>query len=432
MRRILCRWLIGACCVALPIVARAQVPQQLQAAEVLIARIEAAIDNAAEFDLVAERPALDSALATIREYLSANPEDAGALILSVRLGRVREVFIVAEKLAAKLVEDPGAGAPEPVSFAAYQRVLDGVLARDSTVAAAHYWKAVLLRDEADLAQVAEVFDEAEPPRGPSRAPGVAAAAEGHLRQAVAHDPGNVGYGESLARLLVERDAFDAADELLSHLTTAGTGLHLLVRDLRAVGAPPAAEIDEALAGVALMTGLAFTANTGEPWRARELLVRLRAWTTSASLAEVQAFYRERWPGLFFGGDEEGLWITGALLWRDGGWRAVRDSAELALAEGREVIYVHLIPPGSLDHFVDDGEERGGAAASSGERRMGVVVVNGRRLSAAAPSPEPAAPPAPETDSIGPRSRWAARPGGADLAPAGGHHGGTALANAERS
>ena len=125
MRRILCRWLIGACCVALPIVARAQVPQQLQSAEVLVARIEAAFDDAAEFDLVADRPALDSALATIREYLSTNPEDAGALILSVRLGRVREAFILAEKLA----EDPEAGAPEPVTFAAYQRVLDGAMGR---------------------------------------------------------------------------------------------------------------------------------------------------------------------------------------------------------------------------------------------------------------------------------------------------------------
>jgi hypothetical protein len=141
-------WAVGV-----PASTQAQVPPALQAADLLARWIEAAERSpvlVAQLDELLDLSTVDSALAPVHAYLADHAEDVFALILSVRLGGVRDLLAYQDAVA-RAFSEPGAEPPPIPSFARHLATLDGVLARDSLAAAAHYWMARTLVSEVTLA-----------------------------------------------------------------------------------------------------------------------------------------------------------------------------------------------------------------------------------------------------------------------------------------
>ncbi len=396
--------LAAACWIGQPVLAQAQVPQALQSAEALATSIDAAERSpalAAGLDDVLDLPTVAAEVAKVRDYLSTNPDDVFALILSVRLGRVHDLLAFREAVG-RAFSEPGADLPEPPSSAGYLQILDGILARDSSVAAAHYWTARVLVEEA--LRAAEMGAE-------GAAPDTAQTAADHRRilrhaeAAVALAPGNVQYREFFALLLVGTGQADAAVAVLSHPSTAGTLLHLLVQDLQTFGPPPEAEPDAVLGNFVAMTGMMGAADSEEPTLALYLDVRLNAWSTSAPLAEVEAYYRARWPDMrFFAGEGWEGAVTAAFVPTPEGWRAVSDSVEFhnGTHDTGDVMLI-LLPPDVVAQMGDAAVMQGAPSeiVPSGPR-VGILYMNWR-LGSGGDESVPSTMPPPRRDESGPHS-----------------------------
>jgi len=371
--------------------AHAQVPPELLAADSLARYIEAAElspELAGLLDETLDLPTVSAALASVRDYLAGHPEDPVALILSVRLGRVHDLLVYRDDVGRAFTE-PGAEQPAPPTFARHVEVLDGVLARDSLDAAAHYWLARVLVEEAMLA--ADL--EPEPPDSAQ----VAATHRRvlhHAEAAVALEPDAVAPREFYAMLLVGDDRLDAAAEVLGHASTAGSLLHLLIEDVRAFAPPDGAEHDVALASFLAMTGMMGVADSEQPELMMYLDARLSAWSAPAALADVEAHYRARWPdALFFPAEGWEGAMSAAFVPAPDGWRAVGDSAQLAEAESAdaEVVLLLLLPPETVAELSDVAARQGlpEGMLKSGPR-VGILYMNWRR----APAREETAVPPP--------------------------------------
>ncbi|HSG48851.1 MAG TPA: hypothetical protein VLA43_13615, partial [Longimicrobiales bacterium] len=173
--------------------ALAQVPSELRSAEALAARVEAAEQSpmqAMALDEEVDLATVEAELEEVARFLDSHPDDAAALLLTVRLGRVRDLLAFRDAYMA-IFEDPSAGEPMLPSNAPHLEVLDRVLARDSTLAVAHYWKARLIVEEE--ARQAGALSQLTPVPVLS-GEGVARAVT-EARSAVAHDPSNARYRE---------------------------------------------------------------------------------------------------------------------------------------------------------------------------------------------------------------------------------------------
>jgi len=293
-----------------------------------------------------------------------------------------------------------AGLPEPPSYDRYQEILDRVLARDSTMAAAHYWKARLLLEETMRAAETAAAELGLVPD--SAAVGtVAARVLQHAGAAVASDADDVAYREFYAALLVDDGRPEVAADVLSHPSTAGSLLHLLVQDLVTFAPPSGAEPDAALQAFHYMTGMMGAANSEDPWLSAYLEARLQSWSTNASLADVEAHYRARWPDVrFFPVESWDGAVTAVIVPSPNGWHAVSDSSEFesgAEEEGDFVSLLLLPPPvvaemaeNARNQGVPDGIQRSGP-------RVGILYANWRRGPAGdEPAVRPAVvPPAPQ-------------------------------------
>lgn len=393
--------LVAVWWLAQPVLAEAQVPQELQSAEALAASIDAAERSpavAAGLDDVLTLPTVAAEVAKVRDFLSRNPDDVFALILSVRLGRVHDLLAFREAVG-RAFSEPGASLPEPPSVRGYLEVLDGILARDSSVAAAHYWTARVVVEEA--LRAAEMGEE-------GAAQDTAQTAADHRRilrhaeAAVALAPGNVQYREFFALLLVGTGQLDAAVEVLSHPSTSGTLLDLLVHDLQTFGPPPGAEPDAVLGNFVAMTGMMGAADSEEPTLALYLDVRLNAWSTSAPLSEVEAYYRARWPDVrFFAGEGWEGAVTAAFVPTPEGWRAVSDSVEFQ-SETHETgdVMLILLPPDVVAQMGDAAVMQGapGEMLPSGPR-VGILYMNWRLGSAGDESTPGTMPPPRRDESV---------------------------------
>ncbi len=350
---------------------RAQVPDELRAAEALAARIDAAEHSLAlaeELDATLDLATVEAQVAAVGEFLAQQPNHATALLLSVRLGRVRDLLAFRDATMAAF-EDPAAAAadPERPSHAGRLAVLEGVLARDPSVAPAHYWMARLLMEEAAIAEIDPNLERATH----------------HAGEAVALDSDNPMYREFSALLLATDDQFASAAEVLSHPATVGSTLHLLVQDLLALGVPPRGERDVMLDNFAAMTGMMGAANSDDPSLGEYSEVRFRGWGTPDSLTEVEAYYGGRWPGLRFftvdGG--ENMRSAALALTPDGDWRAVTDSTELEgdALDDSDTIMLMLLPPEFLSQLAEAAALQGmpDEVRKSGTR-VGILFINGRR------------------------------------------------------
>lgn len=360
--------------------ATAQVAPEIRSAEALAARIEAAEQSpmlAAGLEEEVDLAAVEAELDVVERYLASHPQDVTARLLAVRLGRVRDLLAFQEGYMA-LFEDPSAGEPQLPSHAGRLEVLDEILARDSTVAAAHYWKARLLVEEeawqtGSLSQmtVAPVISEE----------GVAMALTG-ARSAVAHEPSSARYREFLAMLLVADDRIPDAVEALDHPSTARGLMSLLVRDLVAFAPPPSAGTDPLLTSFLGMVTLMGAADSGVPDQALHLELRARGWSTTAPMEDVERFYQGRWPGLRFFPAEG--WDGGsatAFVMEEGRWRAVASEEEYEAEDraSRGNVILLILPPPVYDQLRQTSAARGvpEEAVPPGDR-VGILLMNGRR------------------------------------------------------
>lgn len=331
--------------------AAAQVPPELRSAETLAARVEAAEWSpleAAGLDAELDLATVEAELEKVAAYLESHPRDTGALLLTVRLGRIRDLLAFQEAYM-DLFEDPSAGEPRVPSHARHLEVLDGILARDSTVAAAHYWRARLLLEEE--ARQAGVLTQILPvPATPQE---VEARALEHARAAVSYDLGNEVHREFLALLLAVGGDVGGASAVLEHPTTAGGLLHLLVQDLLVFAPPPSAEEDQAMSTFMLMLATMGAADLEAPELALFLELRAQGWSAPVDMAEVQAYYRERWPGLRFfpAGELDGA-VAAAFVVEDARWRAVETEEDYETADRASTGHVMLLllPPSAYDEM----------------------------------------------------------------------------------
>jgi len=359
---------------------RAQVPIVLQAADSLARWIDVAERSpvlVTQLDELLDLRTVDSALASVRDYLAGHPEDAFALILSVRLGGVRDLLAYQDAVARAFGE-PEAEPPAIPSFAHHVATLDGVLARDSMNAAAHYWMARTLVGEAMLAGAGEA---AAPDRDSVEV--LNRRILRHAAAAVALEPDSASYRELDALVLVGDGRLDRAAEILAHPSTVGSLVRLLVEDLRTFAPPASAEPDAVLGNFVSMTGMMSAADSEQPELAQYLDLRLSAWSTPDSLAAVEAHYLSRWPDVLFVPSEgwEGV-VAAAFVPTPDGWRAVSDSAEFTSGNHEDGdVMLMLLSPEAVAKMVNRAAEQGMPEEELKRgTRVGILYMNWRLTS----------------------------------------------------
>ena len=360
--------------------ARPQVPPALRSAEALAAKVEGVERSsplAPALDVDVELSAVEAEWTAVQDYLAEHPEDAFALVLSVRLGRIRDLLAFREGYMA-LFQDPTAGMPEAPTYERHLAVLRGLLSRDSTVAAAHYWTARLLLEALGhrMAMAEGIVPD------PEMMETVGREALEHARQAVRFAPSTRDHRAFLALLLVDRDDRAEAARVLGDASTAGGSMHRLVLDLVAFAPPTGAVPDDVLEGFVQMSFAMGAGASGAPGLDEHLELRARAWSIEASMEAVTAQYGSRWPGTRFEPAEGWDGAVMALFApMDGGWRPVSDPGELADLDrwDAEALTLILLPPDAYAELCAGALRQGlpPEMLLPGDR-VGVMLMNGRR------------------------------------------------------
>ena len=358
----------------------AQLPAALQSAEALAASVEAAERDpalAVRLDSELTLEAVEVELANIRAYLVASPEDPDALMLTVRLGRVRDLLAFRDAVTA-MFTNPTATMPEPPDMAPLLATLDAVLERTPSLASAHYWKArILLEDAARRAETSPT-----PVSSNDIDPEARSIALREARSAVELAPSNVAHRELLAGLLLADGDLDGAREVLSDPSTAGQLMQLLVEDLQAFAPPPPAVLDHVLTSFALMVTTMSAGDSEDPVLARYVELRGVGWSSPASTAEVEGYYLERWPGMrFFEADGWEGASAAAFIPAEGGWLALSREEDFRAADQAmdSGVLLLVLPSDTYGQMRDQARSQGlpDIMLLPGDR-VGVLVINSRR------------------------------------------------------
>lgn len=363
-----------------PQASSAQLPAALQSAEALATSVEAAERDpalATMLDAELTLGAVEAELAGVRSYLATSPEDPDALMLTVRLGRVRDLLVFRDAVTA-MFTNPEAAPPEPPDMAPLLATLDALLERTPSLATAHYWKArLLVEDAAHRAQ----FDPAAVPAG-GNDPGTTGTAATEARSAVELDPANAVHREFLAGLLLADGDLDGAQEVLSDPSTSGQLMQLLVADLQAFAPPPPAVLDDVLTSFALMVTMMSAGDSEDPVLARYVELRGLGWSSPESTAEVEGYYRERWPDIrFFAADGWEGASAAAFVPADGGWVSVSREEDFRAADQAmdSGVLLLVLPSDTYGQMRDQARSQGlpDILLLPGDR-VGVLVINSRR------------------------------------------------------
>jgi len=363
-----------------PQASAAQLPAALQSAEALAASVEAAERDpalAATLDAELTLGAVEAELASVRAYLVASPEDPDALMLTVRLGRVRDLLAFRDAVTA-MFTNPTAAMPSPPDMGPLLATLDAVLERTPTLAAAHYWRARLLLE--DAARRAELSPTPVPSDGMDQ--GARSTALTEARSAVELDPSNAVHREFLAGLLVAGGDFDGAREVLSDPSTSGQLMQLLVEDLRVFAPPPPAVLDDVLTSFALMVTMMSAGDTEDPVLARYVELRGVGWSSPASTSDVEKYYLDRWPDMrFFAADGWEGASTAAFVPTEGGWLALSREEDFRAADQAmdSGILLLVLPSDTYRQLRDQARSQGlpDTMLRQGDR-VGVLLINSRR------------------------------------------------------
>ena len=168
------------------------------------------------------KPVIDTAKSDLQAYINANSEDVDAMVLSVRLDFMEQIFLKSrEKASAQTTK------PEEMFPSLHQR-LDTILEIDADNAKANYWKARL------YGMRAQVTDN----RGNTDLQPIdLQQAINFAEKAVQLDRNNARYRESLAAYHITNGDRQSALEVLDTPLTADNPVNILLKDLDAFALP---------------------------------------------------------------------------------------------------------------------------------------------------------------------------------------------------
>lgn len=224
------------------------------------------------------KSALAAAESDLAAHVTAHPDDARAMLTSVRLAWLREST---RPLAVHLT--PGADADTKASdsaFAALSATVDRVLALEPNNAEAYFWKARLAAIELPAFKNGAFY------RIPRDLPQAVVAA----RRAVELAPANTMYVDALATFLVDDNKPDEALEAVRDLRD-GSDPHPITSILaawRELPLPETAREQPVMAKGFTYVGVEEGKITSYP------NMRVRMYSAGASAAEVEAFYKRSW------------------------------------------------------------------------------------------------------------------------------------------
>jgi len=234
--------------------------------------------------------ALNEASVALDAYRKLHPDDVETLLLAARLGRLQELGV--QMLSAPLPEigrKREAEERQRAHLLELQSLVDRVVKLEPGNAAAHYWNARLFGFSNRTVYGA----------GPE--PGVWDVDRAILsaKKAVELAPDVVAYREALASVLVIGQKFDEAVAALA----PGHPMSILLQEMAQVPVPKGAVAVRALARNMADTEAAKGRLADYPY------LRVRAYAVGGSASQVEAFYRDKWPGFRFykgeGEDDEG-------------------------------------------------------------------------------------------------------------------------------
>ncbi len=239
-------------------------------------------------------PQLVGADRRVRAYADSHPDDARLLILAARLGRLRWV---AEPVVFSRENRPSLDAfiVEQAPLHAY---LDRALVLEPNNAEAHYWKGRLYGLSFSWRTLFYGFNDTPDSVAP-RFQAYADSALRFARRAVELAPQQVSSREALALFLVFTDHPDEAAAAVRGVAGGRHPIYLLLSDWQMLALPPGATPWASQAR--LYAGM----KKEEGWDYAEL--RVRTYVMAMPAAQVEAFYRARWPSLQLfeiKGDEE--------------------------------------------------------------------------------------------------------------------------------
>ncbi len=276
-------------------------------------------------------------------YLSQEPNDIRALILSVRLGRFRQV-------AQPLVVQRGDKMPTFTSLAAeyapYHAALNRALQLEPKNAEAHYWQARLYGLSHDWMGM---LDGLTPPPAAelTLARAYADSAVRFGRRAVELAPDRVPYREALAIYLILSEQEREAAAVLRDVAGGHHPMATLLADWEAIPVPAGAVALSAEArGMARM------------WMEEGTIpdypfLRVRMYVVMMPADSVQAFYRKRWPGFqLIAAEDERSGTTRVrsfvqhLRWRSEGFVPARNKKDIPdePIEGVNVALIEITNP----------------------------------------------------------------------------------------
>lgn len=255
----------------------------VEQARALVARGEAA-EMAGTLRSSMECNAFDVAAAALANHQQSHPEDVEVILLSARLGRLQEVCTPVTAEAPHVEEDLKAAATRiHAHIDALESMLDRAVAIAPRNAEIYYWKARLFGVRTPPLLAGSIQSDVSDMDRAADA----------MNKAVELAPGVVLYRETLAYYLVESRRFREAATSLAGVAGGRHPMYLLLKDLEQMPAPPGAVPDlataERLVDIKRQSGQMLDYTN----------LRIRSWAVPGSAADVEAFYRAKWPGFVF-------------------------------------------------------------------------------------------------------------------------------------
>jgi len=317
----------------------------------LVDRVAAAVDRAESaeagrpVDRAVEVIMQDVAKATtqLATYLESQPNDVRALILSVRLGRFRQVT---EPIVTKGGDSLPTFASLAAEYAVHHAALNRALALEPNNAEVHYWKARLFGLSHDW--MGMLYGLTPPPAAERTLAGAYAdSAIRFGRRAVELAPDRVPYREALAIYLILSEQEREAAAVLREVAGGHHPMATLLADWQAIPVPAGAVALSAEArGMARM------------WMEEGTIpdypfLRVRMYVVMMPADSLQAFYRKRWPDFrLIPAEDERSGTTRVhsfvqhLKWRGEGFDPVRNKKEIPEepTEGVNVALIEITNP----------------------------------------------------------------------------------------
>ena len=317
----------------------------------LVDRVAAVVDRAEAAE--AGRP-VDRAIELIMQdaakaatqlstYLDTQPNDVRALILSVRLGRFRQV-------TQPIVTRGGDSVPTFASLAAeyapQHTALNRALKLEPNNAEAHYWKARLFGLSHDW--MGMLYGLTPPPAAERTLAGAYAdSAVRFGRRAVELAPDRVPYREALAIYLILSEQEREAAAVLREVAGGHHPMATLLADWEAIPVPAGAVALSAEARGMARVWMEEGTIPDYPF------LRVRMYVVMMPADSVQAFYRKRWPDFrLIPAEDERSGTTRVrsfvqhLKWRGAGFVPVRNKKEIPEepTDGVNVALIEITDP----------------------------------------------------------------------------------------